>query len=246
MELIRHLQEWHRADIYQELLNAVDQAKATAITVNSILRVMEYGTFVDKPGHYQPYRDLIAAVSVPLFVEGMTYLFAHDPSRTQESVQTVDECFGESPFPRYFVALAYSILHRQLIPQAQWDDCSSAQKLALGEAVWHNIVDTGNLQAYPSAMVIVLTDQFSVPALLERSLPLIADDRATANTVGDILLSQLTQEDDSLVNDVIKGLQQLIDAETDPVKQQKYQDYLKTRSRSILHSIADLIQPWKQ
>ena len=245
MEFIRHLQEWHRAEIYQELLAAMDKTQAP-ITVNSILRIMEYGSFADRSRGYQPYRDLIDTVGVSLFVEGMTDLFEQDPSRIQESVSTVEACFNEAPFPRYLVSLCYAILHRQLISQKQFEACSPVQKTALRDALWQNIVDTGNLLPYPSAMVTVLTDQFSVQELLTRSLPLIADDRSTANTVGDILLNQLTLEDEALVDDVVKALRQAIDAESDPAKTKKYKAYLKGRSRSNLRSIVDLITPWKQ
>ena len=244
MELIRHLQEWHRAEIYQELLTTMDKTQAP-ITVNSILRIMEYGSFADRVKDYQPYRDLIAVVGVSSLVEGMTDILNHDPSRIQDSVSTVEACFNEAPFPRYLVSLCYAILHRQLISQAQVDACSPAQISALRDALWQNIVDTGNLLPYPSAMVTVLTDQFSMQELLRRSLPLIADDRPTANTVGDILLTQLTLEDEALVDDVVKALQQSIDAETDPIKGKKYKAYLKGRSRSNLRSIVDLMMPWK-
>ena len=245
MDLIQHLQEWHRAEIYQELLTTTDKTQAP-ITVNSILRIMEYGTFANKPSGYQPYRDLIDSVGVPFFVEGMEYLFKHDPSRTQETVPTVEECFNELPFPRYLVSLCYAILHRQLLPKDLFDACAPAQKTTLREAMWQNIADTGNLLAYPNAMVTVLTDQFSSQELLTRSLPLIADDRSIANTVGDVLLNQLTLEDDTLIDDLTKSLRQTMDAESDPAKKKKYQVYLKGRSRSTLHSIADLINPWKQ
>lgn len=245
MELIRQLQEWHRADIYQELLTVADKTQ-TPITVNSILRSMEYGAFADKPSGYQPYRDLIATVGVGPLMDGMVYVFNHDPSRHQKELLTVEDCFNESPVPRYLVSLCYAILHRQLMPQDQLDACARSQTSTLAEAIWCNIVDTGNLLVYPSAMVTVLTDRFSVQELLMRSLPLIADDRPTANKVGDILLYQLTLEDEALVDDVNQKLQHAIDSESDRAKKAKYQKYLKRRSRSNLYAVADLINPWKQ
>lgn len=244
MELIRHLQEWHRADIYQELLATTDKTQSP-LTVNSILRTMEYGTIANRPSGYQPYRDLIATVGGAAFVEGMAYLFSHDPSRTTDAVQTVEECFNEQPFPRYFVALCYAILHRQLIPQDQWSACPSSLRTDLAEALWQNIADTGNLLAYPSAMVTVLTDQFSISDLVTRSLPLIADDRPTANTVGDILLNQLMLEDELLLDDLIKDIRQAIHTESDPAKAKKYKAYLRERSPSPLGSIVNLM-PWKK
>ena len=150
------------------------------------------------------------------------------------------------PFPRYLVALCYAVLHRQLLPQTEFDACSTTQKTALADALWKNIVDTGNLIPYPSAMLTVLTDQFSPQELLTRSLPLLANDRPTANTVGDTLLNQLTIDNAPLAEQLIKALQQAIKTETDPTKKQKYQAYLNGRSRSTLHSIANLINPWKR
>lgn len=209
-----------------------DQYSEIGITVNTAIKSIEHSPLLDHLLTCKLYQDLLCNFGLEEATKTVIYILDNDPSRYQKSAISIEYCLTETPFPRYLVSICYSLLYHQ---------CISYKGCDLGDSIWKNILDTGNMMSIGKPMFVILQDYFSDLELFNRSIDLIGEDKKLSNNIGDSILYYLFFSEAISRDKMINSIRHKAETEEDVSKAKRYRAYLRKHSKfSIKHVLSKI------